>query len=87
MREIRIEHLRYVVEEKQILQDISLTLGGHEFVGLIGPNGCGKSTLLKHLYRVNPIQQGQIYFDDVLIMKDGNFVLEDLKKLNAENLK
>lgn len=65
MREIRIEHLRYVVEGKQILQDISLTLGGHEFVGLIGPNGCGKSTLLKHLYRVNPIQQGQIYFDDV----------------------
>ncbi len=30
---------------------------------------------------------GKIYFDDVLIMKDGNFVLEDLKKLNAENLK
>ncbi len=30
---------------------------------------------------------GKIYFDDVLIMKDGEFVIEDLKKLNAENLK
>lgn len=33
------------------------------FVGLMGPNGCGKSTLLKHLYRVLPIQQGEITFD------------------------
>lgn len=30
---------------------------------------------------------GEVYFDDVLIMKDGKFVLEELKQLNAENLK
>ena len=30
---------------------------------------------------------GEIYFDDVLIMKDGEFTLEYLKNLNAENLK
>ena len=30
---------------------------------------------------------GEIYFDDILIMKDGKFILEDLKELNAENLK
>ena len=30
---------------------------------------------------------GEIYFDDVLIMKDGKFILEKLKELNAENLK
>lgn len=30
---------------------------------------------------------GEIYFDDILIMKDGKFILEDLKKLNVENLK
>lgn len=65
MRDIRIEHLQYMVDGKQILQDVSLTLGGSEFVGLIGPNGCGKSTLLKHLYRVNSIQSGQIYFDNI----------------------
>lgn len=65
MRDIRIEQLQYTVEGREILKDISLTLGGQEFVGLIGPNGSGKSTLLKHIYRVNPIQQGQIYIDDV----------------------
>lgn len=30
---------------------------------------------------------GEIYFDDVLIRKDGVFVLEELKCLNSENLK
>ena len=30
---------------------------------------------------------GEIYFDNVLIMKDGKFVLDELKPLNAENLK
>ena len=30
---------------------------------------------------------GEIYFDDVLIRKDGIFVLEELKGLNPENLK
>ena len=30
---------------------------------------------------------GEIYFDDVLIRKDGRFVLEELDSLNVENLK
>ena len=30
---------------------------------------------------------GEIYFDDVLIRKDGRFVLEELLPLNPENLK
>ncbi len=30
---------------------------------------------------------GEMYFDDVLIRKDGRFVLEELKQLNPENLK
>lgn len=30
---------------------------------------------------------GEIYFDDVLIRKDGKFVLPELQGLNPENLK
>jgi aminopeptidase len=30
---------------------------------------------------------GEIYFDDILIMKDGIFILDELKNLNVENLK
>lgn len=30
---------------------------------------------------------GEIYFDDVLIRKDGIFVIPELEKLNPQNLK
>ena len=30
---------------------------------------------------------GEIYFDDVLIRKDGQFVLDELKSLNGDNVK
>jgi aminopeptidase len=30
---------------------------------------------------------GEIYFDGVLIRKDGRFVVDELKALNPENLK
>ena len=30
---------------------------------------------------------GEVWFDDVLIRKDGMFVLDELKGLNPENLK
>ena len=33
------------------------------------------------------VSGGEIYFDDVLVRKDGIFVIDELKGLNPENLK
>lgn len=63
MQEIVINNLSYTVGGAKILRDISLTVPANKFVALMGPNGCGKSTLLKHLYRVLPMQSGEICFD------------------------
>ena len=38
-------------------------------------------------YTYGYTKDGEIYFDDVLIRKDGRFVLPELECLNPENLK
>ncbi len=43
--EVRDLSVRY--DKAQILNGVSLEVGGSEFVGLVGPNGAGKSTLLR----------------------------------------
>ena len=51
---------------------------------LTGPSGSGKTTLLHMIAGLLSPSGGEIYFDDVLIRKDGRFVLEELDSLNPE---
>jgi len=45
------------------LNDVSLTLGTGEVVGLIGPNGSGKTTLLNVVTGIFPPDTGSVTFD------------------------
>jgi iron complex transport system ATP-binding protein len=40
---------------KQVLREVTFSVGSGEFVGLIGPNGAGKSTLLRTVLGLLPI--------------------------------
>lgn len=53
------------------------------------PNGNDKSAVHWDLVQIQTAEYGggEIYFDDVLIRKDGRFVLPELEILNPENLK
>jgi ABC-type polar amino acid transport system ATPase subunit len=46
--------------DRVVLDGISLSLGAHEVVALIGPSGSGKSTLLRCLNLLERIDDGQI---------------------------
>ena len=46
---IDVQNLNKTYANKLVLNNLSLSLGSGQIVGLLGPNGCGKSTLIKIL--------------------------------------
>lgn len=47
MEAYKIEHLNKSYADKEIFNDLNLSISDHERIGLVGINGTGKSTLLK----------------------------------------
>ncbi len=52
-------------DEKEIIQDMNLTVEDGKFVVITGPNGGGKSTLAKLIEGIEKPTSGKIYFDGV----------------------
>ena len=88
---VKIESLRGGYEEKDIIADLSLSVGKGSLLAIAGPNGAGKSTLLKHLIREIPAKNGRIYLDcrDIGAMKQKeiasliSFMGQDTPRENA----
>jgi ribose transport system ATP-binding protein len=57
---LRVEHLSKAYPGERALDDVSMELGAHEVVGIVGENGAGKSTLLKVLSGVCQPDGGRI---------------------------
>ena len=54
-----------------VLADVSLDVGEHEVVSLIGTSGSGKSTLLRTINLLEPIDDGRILLDGTDITEPG----------------
>jgi putative ABC transport system ATP-binding protein len=46
------------------VDDVSITLEDHQFIGILGPSGSGKSSLLYLLSGLRKATRGEVYFDD-----------------------
>ncbi len=51
----------------QALEDVSVSFGQREFIGLIGPNGSGKTTLLNCICGLYAPDSGRIRYDETII--------------------
>lgn len=63
--------------DREVLRGVDISLARHEVVAVIGASGSGKSTLLRCLNLLEPIDDGQIFLDDLDISDprvDGNAV-------------
>ena len=49
---IEIVNFSFYIDDKEILKNISFTVGEGEYISIVGPNGAGKTTLIKSLARI-----------------------------------
>lgn len=63
--DIRFEHVSFAYQDRDVLQDISLTLPANSLTALVGPSGSGKSTLMKLCARFYDPQKGRVFFNGV----------------------
>lgn len=69
MFKVQVKNLKFSIDKKEILKDISFDVPKGSFVGIIGPNGSGKSTLLKNIYRLYKPSSGNILLDNKELSK------------------
>jgi zinc transport system ATP-binding protein len=59
---IEIKNIWANYGKRDVLQNVSLTIEEHDFLGIIGPNGGGKTTLMKVLLGLLEPEKGTIKF-------------------------
>ncbi|WP_455828640.1 ATP-binding cassette domain-containing protein [Pseudomonas capeferrum] len=60
---LEIRNLNVSIEGIPILNDVSLSIGPGQMVGLIGHNGAGKTTLIRAIMGLLPTDCGEMFFD------------------------
>jgi len=64
---LKINNLSLIKDDKLILKDIFLEFEENKTYVITGPNGSGKSSFAKAIMGVFDLNDGDIYFDDVLL--------------------
>jgi polar amino acid transport system ATP-binding protein len=68
---LHVDHVTKAFGPRVVLDDVSLSVAEHDVVCLIGASGSGKSTLLRCINLLEPVDDGQIFLDDVDISEPG----------------
>ena len=81
---IEIKHLDHIYMpgspfETKALDDVTLTIGDGEFVGLIGHTGSGKATLVQHLNGLMKPDHGSVIVDGMDV-SDKNTDLREIRR-------
>ncbi|MFC7370336.1 ABC transporter ATP-binding protein [Fictibacillus iocasae] len=75
MSRLYAEKLTISYGERDIVQNLDLSIPDGKITTIIGPNGCGKSTVLKTLSRILNPKSGTVYLDGKAISKEKTKVI------------
>lgn len=64
MSTLAIKHLAKRYGNRQIVEDVSLSISSGEVVGLLGPNGAGKTTCFYMIINLVKSDKGDVWIDD-----------------------
>lgn len=77
---LSIENISFSIQEKKIIDNISINIKNCQINLIIGPNGAGKSTLIKIISGVIQNQEGQIMYNGI---KLENIKITELAKIRS----
>jgi putative ABC transport system ATP-binding protein len=60
---IKFENVSIIIDNKQILKNISCTINSGDFIVIVGPNGAGKSTFFDMISGKRLPTSGKIFLD------------------------
>lgn len=64
--EVEFKHIRFAyVDNKYVLDDVSLHVDAGKTIGIVGHTGSGKSSMMNLLLQFNDYQEGQLLVDNV----------------------
>ncbi len=69
---------KWVAKDKNLLQDISLSILPQEFVALVGMSGSGKSTLMDAINGFRPATHGAVYVNNVDLYRNFDLFRNDM---------
>jgi putative ABC transport system ATP-binding protein len=53
-----------------ILDDVNISIGDGDRIGLVGPSGSGKTSLLRAIAKLDPCDEGRLIADGKLVLRD-----------------
>ena len=69
---LEVKNLRYSIDEKKIIEDITYRFENGKFYGIIGPNGAGKTTFLKYILKIVSIEKNVTFINSKDMYGMGN---------------
>jgi len=65
--QLQANNITWQVDNKIIVDDVSLSVEKGQTLGIVGPNGAGKTSLLKCLYQELPLTSGDVLLDGIAV--------------------